>query len=79
MSVPAYRNSRSRVRRRRSHHALSETQSGTCSNCGKPVLPHHACQACGFYKGRTLEGFASKKDLEKIIDKAVTPKKEAVK
>lgn len=25
-----------------------------CPKCGKPILPHHACKACGFYKGEEV-------------------------
>ena len=56
MPVPAFRNSRSRVRRRRSHHALKQTQLGVCPKCSESILPHHACQACGFYNGKQVRG-----------------------
>lgn len=42
MSVPAFRNSRSRVRRRRSHHALKPMRIAVDSETGEMVLPHHA-------------------------------------
>lgn len=41
MSVPAFRNSRSRVRRRRSHHALKALRVAIDKETGLPVLPHH--------------------------------------
>lgn len=25
-----------------------------CAKCKEPVLPHRACSACGFYKGREV-------------------------
>ena len=54
MSVPAKRQSKSRVRRRRSHHAISSTQISTCGSCNAPALPHRACGTCGFYKGKAV-------------------------
>ena len=70
MPLPSFRNSRSRVRRRRSHHALKQTGSVDCANCGTPILPHRACKSCGFYKGRNVKG-ASLEKAEKVIAKAV--------
>ena len=28
--------------------------SGPCPNCGDVMLPHRACPACGYYKGRQV-------------------------
>jgi large subunit ribosomal protein L32 len=69
MPLPSFRSSRSKVRRRRSHHALKITGSVTCTNCGAPVLAHRACKACGFYKGRNVRG-ASVTQADKVIAKA---------
>jgi len=33
----------------------------TCSNCGNPVLPHHVCPKCGFYRGRQIQSPDTKK------------------
>lgn len=41
MPVPAFRNSRSRVRRRRSHHALKPVRVTVDEKTGEMVLPHH--------------------------------------
>lgn len=54
MSVPAFRNSKSRVRRRRAHHALKAKGTATCPKCQSPVLPHRACSSCGYYNGRQV-------------------------
>lgn len=70
MPLPSFRNSRSKVRRRRAHHALSSTAHVACANCGASLLPHRACKACGFYKGRNVRG-ASVEKAEKIVTKAV--------
>ncbi|RMD51038.1 50S ribosomal protein L32 [Candidatus Parcubacteria bacterium] len=72
MSVPAFKNSKSKVRRRRSHHALSKTAVAQCQKCGEPILPHRICPSCGFYKGRQVKGKMEKavKALEKKTAKA---------
>jgi large subunit ribosomal protein L32 len=69
MPLPSFRSSRSKVRRRRSHHALKLTPHVGCANCGAPVLAHRACKACGFYKGRNVRG-ASVAKAEKVVTKA---------
>lgn len=35
----------------------------TCKSCGAPKLNQHACVACGFYRGRSVN------DMGKIVDK----------
>lgn len=42
MSVPKFRNSKSKVRRRRSHHALKPVNVVIDKETGEPRLPHHA-------------------------------------
>lgn len=32
----------------------------TCANCKKERLTHHACLACGFYRGRKVLDLSSK-------------------
>ncbi|MFV0274995.1 MAG: 50S ribosomal protein L32 [Bacilli bacterium] len=51
MAVPARRVSKTRKRMRRSHMALTENQTTTCTNCGATIRPHRVCRECGFYKG----------------------------
>ena len=46
--LPVQRVSKSRKRRRRSHHALKAPQYGLCRQCGTAKLPHVACTNCGF-------------------------------
>ncbi|MBT5807857.1 50S ribosomal protein L32 [Candidatus Uhrbacteria bacterium] len=52
MSVPASKKSNSAAKRRRSHIHVDPVNLGNCEKCKKPVRPHHACNSCGFYKGR---------------------------
>src|SRR4030042_1261861 len=52
MPNPKRRHSPSRKGKRRAHDALSLPAFSVCSNCGTPKLPHRACPACGYYRGR---------------------------
>lgn len=70
MSVPSFRNSRSKVRRRRLHHTLKPVQVAKCAKCGATIQPHHACAACGNYNDRQVV-----ETVEQVLDK-VAPKKE---
>ncbi len=45
---PAQKISKSRKRKRRSHHALSPIHYVRCAQCGSAKLPHAACTNCGF-------------------------------
>ena len=56
MAVPKRRKSKSRVRTKRAHHALSAVTLIQCPNpkCGEMMKPHHVCDACGFYKGKEI-------------------------
>ena len=54
MAVPKKKVSKSRRDMRRSHHRLRAVNLGECSNCGELKLPHHVCQACGYYNGREV-------------------------
>ena len=50
MSVPAFRPSPGRTRRRRSHDALERTHTVLCPNCGSAKRPHTACRECGYVR-----------------------------
>ncbi|MDI6853768.1 MAG: 50S ribosomal protein L32 [Deltaproteobacteria bacterium] len=55
MPLPKRRHSISRRNKRRSHYRLTNLPNlSTCPKCNEPRLPHHACPACGFYKGRLV-------------------------
>lgn len=54
MALPGHRRTSSDKRRRASHFALKPIAITKCDNCGAHRLPHHVCNACGFYRGRKV-------------------------
>lgn len=54
MAVPKRKTSKSARNMRRSHHALTGTNSVECKNCGEPKRQHTVCAACGHYDGRSV-------------------------
>ena len=55
MAVPKCKVSKARRDKRRSTVWKLEVPGlAKCPKCGEPVLPHRACKACGFYKGREV-------------------------
>lgn len=47
-----FRFSKSRSRTRRATRKAEVPTFMICSNCGTPILYHHVCSECGFYKGK---------------------------
>lgn len=39
---------------RRSHDGIQLVQSVECPNCGERRLPHHVCNACGWYDKKQI-------------------------
>ena len=55
MAVPRSKTSKARTSRRQSiNMKLTAPAIVPCGNCGNPVLPHHVCSKCGFYRGRQV-------------------------
>ncbi|MBU1118297.1 50S ribosomal protein L32 [Patescibacteria group bacterium] len=79
MAIPKRRKSSSARDKRRSHLHLEEQTIITCSNCGKHVLPHHACLECGYYKGKKQVTVASDKKEDKGKGKKEDKKKDVKK
>lgn len=76
MPLPSFRSSRSKVRRRRSHHALKQIAVVKCAKCEAPILPHRACKACGAYADRSVKA-TGMKAVEKTLDKKAKKSKKA--
>ncbi len=51
-ALPKQRISRKRRGDRRSQQHLKPLHLVECPQCHNPRLTHHACPACGYYKGR---------------------------
>lgn len=60
MSVAKRRQTSSRTKRRRSHHALKKVSTSSCPKCKSEVLSHRACAVCGTYKGKEVLKVAKK-------------------
>lgn len=55
MAVPKRRTSpMKRDQRRAQHDKVAAPNVSTCPNCGDAMMPHRACPACGYYKGRQV-------------------------
>jgi large subunit ribosomal protein L32 len=56
VGVPKKRTSKMRRDRRRAanKNLRSPVQVIQCPKCKEPVMPHRACAACGYYKGREV-------------------------
>jgi large subunit ribosomal protein L32 len=54
MAVPRKKVSRSKRDMRRAHDRLLTVNLVECPNCGEQKLPHHICEACGYYDGRAV-------------------------
>ena len=48
--LPSQKLSRSRTRKRRSHHAMQPVHVVDCPRCNSPKLPHTACDNCGYVR-----------------------------
>ena len=54
MGVPKKRKSHSRTRTRRSHDALTAPAWVTCPQCREPMVLHHVCANCGYYRSKQV-------------------------
>ena len=54
MAVPKRNHSNKRTAQRRAHWKIEAKGLKTCPNCGAKMLPHRACAACGYYKGKQV-------------------------
>jgi len=54
MAVPKRKTSKSKRDTRRAHTKVSAPNLSVCPQCGEAKLPHHLCNSCGSYNGRTV-------------------------
>jgi len=65
MPHPTQKRTKSSKKRRASHFALKKIKLIKCPKCGKPRLPHHACEFCGTYKNKQIITIKVKKKTAK--------------
>lgn len=70
MPVPKQRHNTARKGRRRAGQVVKiknivNVQSVKCSNCNTQTMPHRACSACGFYKGKEVVKIKQPKKTKK--------------
>lgn len=65
MGLQAKRRTKSSKKRRAAHFALKKVQLFDCPKCKKPVLPHHVCLNCGYYRGNEIIRMELKSKKEK--------------
>lgn len=70
MAEPKKRLTSARSGKRRSHLALKLKNLATCPRCKSPVLPHHVCPNCGYYKGSDILKLAEKAKAKEERHKA---------
>jgi len=54
MALPKRRKSHARVRTRRQHWRAAPVTRTVCAHCDAAILPHRACDKCGYYNGRLV-------------------------
>ncbi len=64
MPVPKRKRSRARRDKRFANKGMQAKAFAACNNCQVAIMPHQACQHCGFYKG--------KKVLTSKVDRSLT-------
>lgn len=77
--VVRMRHTRAHTANRRSHHALAGERFGVCSKCKTLHLRHHACEACGFYRGKEVIAVASNKAKKARVEASVVKTEAKVK
>ena len=54
MAVPKRKTSKARRDKRRANWKLAIPGMIACPQCGEFKMPHRACKACGYYKGKEV-------------------------
>lgn len=62
MAVPKKQTTSRRSKLRRSHDALKNIMISKCPKCGEAVLPHTACETCGYYGDKKILDVETKLD-----------------
>ena len=61
MATPKRKTSHARSAKRNANWlgALRAPMTKSCPRCGEVMMLHHACPACGYYKGRKIAAGSS--------------------
>lgn len=54
MACPKRKTSKMKKRHRKAANRYKGVQATYCPTCNEPLVPHRACKACGFYKGKQV-------------------------
>lgn len=65
MALPKRRHSQSRRNKRRTHQKLSVPALVECAHCHTMILPHNACQKCGYYQGEKVDHTVQEEEKRK--------------
>lgn len=65
MAIPKKKCTKASKRQRASHFALKKLNLTICPKCKKPILPHHLCSFCGYYRDKEVLKIKSKSKKEK--------------
>ena len=78
MPVPKRKRSRARRDSRFANKGIKVKAIAGCLNCKVAIVPHTACQECGFYKGvKVLATKADRAVRRQALKVAKTPAKKA--
>ena len=64
MALPKRKHSKARRDKSRTHWKLRVPSLTKCPQCATPILPHHVCSHCGYYRRRQVLVIAEKKKPE---------------
>ena len=70
MAEPKKRLTSTRSGARRSHLRSKKINLSVCSKCQSPILPHHVCKTCGYYRGNDVLNLAEKTRVKEERRKA---------
>ena len=78
MPVPKRKRSRARRDSRFANKGIKVKAIASCLTCKEAIVPHTACQKCGFYKGvKVLVTKADRKVTRLAVKALKTPAKKA--
>lgn len=75
MPVPKRKVSKSRRDKRSANKGIKPKSLSACSNCAAPIVGHHMCEGCGFYKGRKIMTTKTERAVVRAQKRAAAQKK----